>query len=154
MTESEARKYKIGEYFTLYEFLHSDTAKSYPELLAKQFNPPQQVMDNIKDLCHFVLIPLRHKFGAVTIRSGYRCAELNELIGGAKTSQHVNGQAADIIVQPMSKAYKWLAHNTPYDQLINEYDYSWIHVSFAPRNRFQLLKIDKNGTTIIKLNEL
>jgi hypothetical protein len=154
MTENEARHYKIGEFFTLYEFLHSETALQHPDKYEKQFNPPQYVIDNIKNLCHFVLLPLRLKFGPVIIKSGYRCKELNELIGGSKTSQHMKGQAADIIVQPIGKAYKWLAHNVPYDQLINEYDYSWIHVSFAPRNRFQLLKIDKNGTTRIKLNDL
>jgi uncharacterized protein YcbK (DUF882 family) len=32
------------------------------------------------------------------VLSGYRCPKLNRLIGGAKNSQHITAQAADIII--------------------------------------------------------
>ena len=35
---------------------------------------------------------------AVTITSGYRCADHNKKVGGAKSSQHMDGTAADIRV--------------------------------------------------------
>lgn len=46
-----------------------------------------------------ILEALRTHFGKpVTISSGCRCPEYNERIGGAKSSQHMRGRAADIRV--------------------------------------------------------
>lgn len=43
---------------------------------------------------------IRNHFGkAVTITSGYRCADHNKAVGGASKSKHTLGQAADIKVQ-------------------------------------------------------
>lgn len=39
--------------------------------------------------------------------------------------------------------------NLPFDQLIDEFDMDWVHVSFGPRNRRQILHAKKvNGKTI------
>ena len=44
---------------------------------------------------------LRHKCGNVPIhvRSGYRCPEWNERVGGVPGSKHLSGEAADIVVE-------------------------------------------------------
>jgi len=49
-----------------------------------------------------VLTALRARFGAVTINSGARCATHNKNEGGGKNSQHLLGQAADVVVQDTS----------------------------------------------------
>lgn len=78
------------------------------------------VRDAIYELVIEVLQPLRDVWGEpLHVNSGYRCKELNELVGGVPTSQHVKGEAADIAADnPYELAY--LARNLklPYDQMI------------------------------------
>lgn len=46
---------------------------------------------------------IRDHFGeAVTITSGYRCSKHNSSVGGASRSRHVQGMAADIVVNNIS----------------------------------------------------
>lgn len=45
---------------------------------------------------------LREAFGGpITVTSGYRCPDHNRAVGGAKGSQHVKGNAADIRADDM-----------------------------------------------------
>ena len=54
---------------------------------------------NIELLVSELLDPLREMWGSpIKINSGYRCPELNILVGGAACSQHMSGEAADITV--------------------------------------------------------
>jgi hypothetical protein len=58
---------------------------------------------------------------------------LNTAIGGASKSQHVKGEAIDLTagsIEENKKLYDWMVKNIEFDQLINEYNYKWIHVSF------------------------
>ena len=69
------------------------------------------------------------------ISSGYRCLLLNVRIGGAKTSQHMRGEAADFISPKFGSPYdvcqKIMSQKDTigYDQLIHEF--TWVHVSFS-----------------------
>lgn len=95
-----------------------------------------RVFDVVRD--HFKT-PLR-------VSSFYRSLLLNNSIGGARTSQHVKGQAIDIqgtgdVTNKM--IFDYIKDNLDFDQLINEYNYSWVHVSYVSKekNRKQILNI-------------
>ena len=134
----------MGKYFTINELTKSSTAQR----LHIDNNPTQEVKDNLNKLIDNVLDPLRELYGKpIIVNSGYRCVKLNKAIGGAKNSQHLVGQASDIrTVQNTKESNKELFDliknsKLPFDQLINEYDYNWVHVSYSPRNRRQVLTI-------------
>lgn len=143
MTEREARAVKLAAHFTLWEFLRSERAEALG-LMGQQLEVPDEVVENLRALCVNVLEPLRLAVGEVIVRSGYRCPALNEAVGGSKSSQHLKGEAADI-VHAMAGGnrlmFQWLRANTPFDQLINEYDYTWVHVSYSKRHRRQVLTV-------------
>jgi hypothetical protein len=92
----------------------------------------------------------------IGISSFFRCELLNKKIGGAKSSQHCNGEAIDIDADLFNNGitnkqiYDYIKEFLDYDNLINEFDYSWIHVSYVSKdkNRKRCLKAVKvNGKT-------
>lgn len=90
--------------------------------------------------------PLRKWYGKpIKINSFFRCKELNEAVKGSKTSQHVSGHAIDMSAgskEENEKLFNWCKDNLEFDQLINEYDFSWVHISYVPNNnRKQILVI-------------
>jgi hypothetical protein len=142
---------RISKNFTLSELTYSNTAK------AKGLSnvPSEAEYNNMKALCENVLQPLRDKLGKpISINSCYRGTLLNEAVGGAKTSQHLKGMAADIHVNGMTMydLACYIRDNLPFDQLILEYSdgkYSgWVHVSYnnGGTQRKQCLTINKSGT--------
>lgn len=118
------------KYFTIKELCCSTTANK----LGIDNTPTPQAVENMTRLINVVLDPLREAYGKpITTNSGYRSPALNAVTKGAsKTSQHMTGEAIDITVGT-KEGNKWLfdyiKDNLPYDQLIDEYNYSWIHVS-------------------------
>src|SRR5690606_317319 len=96
----------------------------------------------LQALCRHILQPLRDALGKpVTVNSGFRSAAVNKAVGGAASSQHRTGEAADIAVKgmpPEALARRIVALGLPFDQLI--WEPSWVHVSYGPRNRRQTLK--------------
>lgn len=123
---------QLSKDFSLEEFTRSESAVRHGISMDVEFN--SQIHFNLKRLCIEVLQPLRDTLGPVTIISGYRPEKLNTLIGGAPTSQHVTGHAADIVVSgysPLDVA-RWIRdHVVGYDQVIHEFG-QWCHVSIAP----------------------
>lgn len=137
---------KLSEHFPLAEMLASQTAtrRGYKE----QFAPSEEITENLRALSVNILEPLRLSVGVpIRVSSGYRCPRLNSAIGGARSSQHVQGQAADISSPGVSNAElldRIVALNLPFDQLIAEFpdaqgEPSWIHVSYSERHRRQQL---------------
>ena len=130
------------KYFSFEEFERSDTARRF----AIDNRIPDKLKNNVAALVDNVLDPLREAWGKpITVTSGYRCADLNRKVGGVSTSQHLKGEAADISVGDR-KANRKLFELTkrlglPFDQLIDESDCKWIHISYSPRHRRQVLKL-------------
>lgn len=117
------------KYFTIKELCRSTTAKR----AGLDNTPTPQAVDNMTRLIKVVLEPLREAYGKpITVNSGYRCPALNKAVKGSRNSQHMTGEAVDITVGT-KEGNKWLFDyikaNLPYDQLIDEYNYSWVHVS-------------------------
>ena len=124
------------KYFTIRELTRSDTARR----LGIDNTPPASAVTAMHALVDNVLDPLREAWGApIHVNSGYRCPALNKAVGGAPASQHMLGEAADITAGSKTKnqrLYILLRQlDLPVDQAINEHDFSWIHVSYGPRQR-------------------
>ena len=138
---------KLTDNFYLYEFLRSQTAARHNITM----DPPIEVIDNLRRLCVDVLQPLRDTIGlSITVSSGYRPPKLNGLIGGSTNSAHMDGRAADIIVNgetPLEVAQTIRDMELPYDQVIHEFG-QWVHVGI-PREednaRLQELTAYKQG---------
>lgn len=107
----------ISKNFSYREFEHSDTAERRGIVnVITDF----KVRDSIKALVLDVLQPLRDALGEpMEVNSGYRCTELNRLVGGTSTSQHLKGEAADISSDnPLALAQLAYDLGLPYDQMI------------------------------------
>ena len=128
--------------FSISELIKSDKAKQHN---IKNIPSISQV-DNMLNLIFYCLQPIRDYLGKpMIISSGYRCPELNKLVGGVSNSQHLEGKAVDFTVpgeSVQSIIFKIQTSNIEYDQLINEYD-KWVHISFNKgNNRKQFKKIN------------
>ena len=90
-------------------------------------------------LCSSLLEPIRAKFGPVSIHSGYRSRAVNEAIGGAKSSQHMRGEAADFHCPgaTLEHVMRWIVVESglAYGQVILEGhtagEPTWIHLSLG-----------------------
>lgn len=116
--------------------------------------PNELVMNNVRLLAEKVLQPLRDWYGKpIIINSWYRSPQLNNLLPGAsKTSQHMEGKAADIdtnSVEENKKIFNHIKDNLIFDELIWEFGGKWIHVSYnhdrPNRQRIKAAKKDKKG---------
>jgi hypothetical protein len=92
---------RLSTNFTLGELVRSDTAERSDELLQVQQNPSDAIIESLKHLAETTLQPIRDQINhAILINSGYRSPQVNELVGGSGTSQHVRGEAADCRLSP------------------------------------------------------
>lgn len=141
---------KLTPHFALEEFVVSREA-----LVRKIDNtPPPEVLANLRELAQ-QLEGVRTKLGCpVVILSGYRCPELNKVVRGSKTSQHMTGEAADIIVPGYGSCAAVAARlvdspEVQFDQLI--YEGTWVHFSYRSNPRRQILtaKFSSSGTTYV-----
>lgn len=132
---------QLTEHFTLEELTYSSTAKAR----GIDNTPSADVVKWLKFGAENVLEPFRKSLGeSVTISSGYRSPALNKAVGGANTSQHVKGQAADIKVTSHAdgmKKFNILKQNKHVDQLLFEHSKTsqWIHVSWSDKPRQQFI---------------
>ena len=150
---------KLSKNFTLSEITHSNTAKR----LGIKNEPTETHLQNIQHLVDDLLQPLRDAVGPIRISSGYRNPSLNRAIGGSHSSQHCKGEALDLQFWKAGEInnkviYDWILQSgLKFDQMINEFDFAWIHVSLkAKDNRRQVLEAYKNkeGDTAYKIADI
>jgi len=144
----------FSRFFTLAELTRSVTAIKHG--IANDPGPVQR--EHLQALCAAVLDPLREAIGsAIKVNSGYRSPALNRRIGGAPTSQHVEGKAADIQSPGLSVLGLFQAvirGGLPFDQLIYEARDAvtqWVHVSHNPggnRGEIRVAKFDTSGRPV------
>jgi hypothetical protein len=134
----------LSKHFILEEFTKSQTGYR----LGIDNDPTEKQLERLKLLCSDVLEIVRENLGPIHINSGFRGIALNKAVGGAATSQHCRGQAADIEIPDVANGdlAKWIETNCNYDQLILECyktgvpNSGWVHVSYLPSgNRKQSL---------------
>jgi zinc D-Ala-D-Ala carboxypeptidase len=108
--------------------------------------PNEDVLINMKLVAERCFEPIRNWYNRpIKVNSFYRCEALNRAVKGSLTSQHVEGKAMDISTGTKAGnklIYEWAKENIIFDQLINEYDYSWVHISYNKNN-------NRNQTLII-----
>jgi hypothetical protein len=137
---------QLSPNFSLSELVYSETA----EISGIDNTPPPEIVENLKRLAAG-LEAVRALLGApLEISSGFRCAALNQAVGGSSTSQHVQGLAADFACpafgSPLEVARAIQQSGIAFDQCILEYG-RWVHLSFSdvPRGRMLTIYDEKKG---------
>lgn len=133
----------ISEHITLLEATKSATA------IRNHINnePGLDELKAMQLVAGMCFEPLRKWYGKpIKVNSFFRCDALNKAVGGSATSQHCKGEAIDMdggSKEENKKLFDWAKNNLIFDQLINEYDYSWVHISYK-------VGMNRNQTLVIK----
>lgn len=134
---------KISEHITFEEATISPTALR----LGIDNQPNNLQLANMERVAEMCFEPLRLAYGKpIKVNSFFRCDALNKAVKGSKSSQHCTGEAIDITAgskEENKKLFDWCKVHLQFDQLINEYDYSWVHISYkltGNRNMVLIIK--------------
>lgn len=124
---------KLSPHFTLAELTASSTAQAR----GLDNTAPPELLPRLIMLAE-MLERIRSVVGQpIVVSSAFRCAQLNALVGGASTSDHPQGHAADIIAPAFGSATELarllapLVSTLSIGQLILEgvRGKQWVHVS-------------------------
>ena len=116
---------RLSKHFALDEFLN---VGKYPDN-----KPTMQQVANMTYGCHLLLEPARLVAGPIIINSGFRNARVNALVVGVKSSQHLQGCAADIRPRDTAQFQRlvtFLKDHELTDQLLT--GNGWLHISWNP----------------------
>lgn len=139
---------QLTQHFSLEEL----TTTTNKKLRDKNYRYGLQKMTQINILAHFAE-QVRLIVGCpMQITSGIRCEELNTLVGGSKTSQHLKGEAIDFIptkIKIKTAFDKLKNSNLEFGQLIIEKSgiKEWIHISIGTKR--QILKYANGKYSVI-----
>jgi uncharacterized protein YcbK (DUF882 family) len=127
---------KLSPHFSLHEL--TATTTGYDN------TPSNSVIENLYKLAENLEVVRDILTCPLKINSGFRSVDVNNAVGGSKTSAHCFGLAADFVPQGVSLSTAFdLLSNHPrinYDQLILEQN--WLHIGFSNNPRKQTLIFD------------
>lgn len=134
--------------FTLAEAITSQKAVEH----GIDNTPPPHILKNIQYTATYAQKARDFLGHAMHVSSWYRSPELNShpSIGGSKTSAHCLGYAIDCTCPgfgtPLEVARALRSSGIPFDQIIWERTKraEWVHISFDPRFREQVLTLNPN----------
>lgn len=142
---------KLTDHFTLEEMIHSDTAirRGIDNI------PPPAILNQLILTASKMEVARALLGHPITVSSGFRNELVNKLVGGSSKSDHKQGYAVDFTCPGFGtpkEIVKFLASQPTFvfDQMIHEG--TWVHVSFAPASRREILTahFGKSGTTYTK----
>ena len=146
---------KISKHISYKEAIKSNTALR----LNLDNTPGDYETTNMVNIATHIFEPLREYVGGpIKINSMYRSQELNQAIGGSKSSQHCEGRAIDLDDtfghKTNAEMFNYIKENLNFDQMIwefgNKKNPAWVHVSYVSedQNRNRILIAEKiNGKT-------
>ena len=133
----------ISKHITYEEATESPTAKRY----GIKNTPNETELANMKRVAEKCFEPLREWYGKpIKINSFFRCDQLNTLVGSKPTSYHRLGMAIDMTAggkEENKKLHDWCAKNLKFTELIDEYQFSWVHIAYNPARLTNTLKVIK-----------
>ena len=106
--------------------------------------PDWDDINRLLELCRWILDPARETYGKpIVVTSGFRTPFLNRLVGGVSTSQHMQGLAADLRCDNPKALFDLIAESDlPFDQLIYYQKRKFVHVSYSPTYRHEVIVKD------------
>jgi len=128
---------RLSPNFTLAELVKSNIADRHG---INNWPTDPDTVEKLRLVAMNILQPVRDHFGIpFSPTSGFRCLELNRIIGSKDTSQHTKGQAVDFEVPGISnyELSLWISRNLSFDQLILEFyekgqpNSGWVHCSYV-----------------------
>ena len=133
----------ISKHISLKEATFSATATR----LGIENLPTDEHLECMKLVAEKCFEPLREWYGKpIRINSFYRGLKLNKAVKGSLSSQHCKGEAIDMdagSIEENKKLFEWCKANLDFDQIIDEFNFSWLHISYTNKkpNRKQILSI-------------
>lgn len=147
--------YKLSEHFTFGDLV----ATNHRGYVDKNREEGKKYIDMLARLANEILEPIWILTGGLYVSSGYRCLELNRLLGSGDSSQHTKAEAADTQYKMSGLArmgitlkgiFNKIAWSTiKFSQIIYEFD-SWIHIALIdeilyPSKKMQRLQSSKQN---------
>lgn len=119
--------YQLTPHFHLSELTVSGAA----ERRGIRNEPVGTQLDNLRRLAQCLEVVRSNLVGhPILISSGFRCREVNAIVGGSRTSAHLDGRAADFTCpgfgSPRQVCEQLITNGVVFDQLI--YEGTWVHL--------------------------
>ena len=141
----------LTPHFTLAEFTRSAKAQA----LGLDNTPTAKALANLQRTAQMLERVRAHLGAPITITSGYRGPVLNKSVGGATSSDHLQGMAADVVAPKFGTPYEVAKALAPHLQALGIgqiiYEKSarseWVHLSTRvpekPANRVITIVVGK-----------